>query len=155
MLRLHRCVHSTERNETIHGNQNRGFGPSNRGFDFSNLPSSERGFETAPFPDSCGLLEAITNDEIKIVFIDVDDPDDEGASLIKKIKEFDATIQVIATTSSARLIQAVRAFKLGASDYIFRLRDDPDRIDHAIWLCLEKFKWWADIFKTVANSRDA
>lgn len=113
-----------------------------------------RGFEVAPFTGEDGFLDAIAHGTIKIVFLDVDDPDGEGPSLIKKIKELDATIQVIATTSSARLVQAVQAFKLGASDYIFRLREDPDRIDHAIWLCLEKFKWWSDIFKTVASCRD-
>ncbi len=112
-----------------------------------------RRFDVIALTDPHEGLTAVERGGVRIAFVDVDAPDDAGLEMIKRIKELDGTIQVIATTTSARLIQAVAAFRLGASDYILHPTQNPERIDNAIWICLEKFKWWADIFKQVAGQR--
>jgi len=113
-----------------------------------------RGFKAIPARSSEQVLEAIERERLKIVFVDIDSPDLDGLDLIREIKRIDGTVQVIALTASSSLVNAVRAFRLGASDYILNPSRNPERIDHAVWLCLEKFKWWSDIFQEVSREKE-
>ncbi|MBN2483509.1 MAG: sigma-54-dependent Fis family transcriptional regulator [Candidatus Omnitrophica bacterium] len=63
-------------------------------------------------------LSIIHTQPIDTVFLDIIMPDVDGIELLRKIKEYDRSIEVIMATASDSARQAVTAIKLGAFNYI-------------------------------------
>lgn len=63
-------------------------------------------------------LEIVRNKEVDVVFLDLDLPDLDGFSVLKEIKTFDSSIEVVMVTADKEARSAVRAMKDGALDYI-------------------------------------
>lgn len=79
---------------------------SNRGYDVEATYSGEH------------ALERVKEGNYSIVITDLVMPDIDGIELMKKIKLLNNQIDVIVMTSYATVSNAVKAMKLGASDYI-------------------------------------
>ena len=78
----------------------------------------ESGYEAEVAPDAehaLGLLESLRPD---VVFSDVRLPGMTGIELLRRIREFDASIPVIMMTAYGSIEGAVEAVKLGAFDYL-------------------------------------
>jgi DNA-binding NtrC family response regulator len=78
----------------------------------------ESGYEAEVAPDAeqaIGLLESLRPD---VVFSDVRLPGMTGIELLRRIREFDASIPVIIMTAYGTIEGAVEAVKLGAFDYL-------------------------------------
>jgi DNA-binding NtrC family response regulator len=78
----------------------------------------ESGYEAEIAPDAeqaFGLIESLRPD---VVFSDVRLPGMSGIELLRRIREFDASIPVIIMTAYGTIEGAVEAVKLGAFDYL-------------------------------------
>jgi DNA-binding NtrC family response regulator len=78
----------------------------------------ESGYEAEIAPDAeqaMGLIESLRPD---VVFSDVRLPGMSGIELLRRIREFDASIPVVIMTAYGTIEGAVEAVKLGAFDYL-------------------------------------
>jgi DNA-binding NtrC family response regulator len=78
----------------------------------------ESGYEAEVAPDgerALGMLETLRPD---VVFCDMRLPGMNGTELLRRIREFDASIPVIIMTAYGTIEGAVEAVKLGAFDYL-------------------------------------
>lgn len=67
-----------------------------------------------------------------IIALDYSLPDMSGEDVLKKIKNYDASIQVIIVSAQEKIGTAVQLLKLGAYDYIIKNEDTKDRLLNAI-----------------------
>jgi DNA-binding NtrC family response regulator len=79
---------------------------------------TEAGYETEVAGDAESALEMLERLKPDVVFTDVRLPGMNGIELLKKVREFDATISVVVMTAFGSIEGAVEAVKLGAFDYI-------------------------------------
>ncbi len=79
---------------------------------------AESGYETEIAGDAETALQMLPSLRPDVVFTDVRLPGMDGISLLKKIREFDASISVVVMTAYGSIEGAVEAVKLGAFDYV-------------------------------------
>jgi two-component system, NtrC family, response regulator AtoC len=79
---------------------------------------SESGYETEVAGDAETALQLLPSLRPDVVFTDVRLPGMDGITLLKKIREFDASISVVVMTAYGSIEGAVEAVKLGAFDYV-------------------------------------
>jgi len=79
---------------------------------------AESGYETEIAGDAETALQMLPSLRPDVVFTDVRLPGMDGITLLKKIREFDASISVVVMTAYGSIEGAVEAVKLGAFDYV-------------------------------------
>lgn len=77
------------------------------------------------------LLNALSK-KPAVVTLDYRLPDIDGETLLKKIKEFDANIEVIIISEQEEIETAVALLKAGAYDYLVKTKDIRDRLLNTI-----------------------
>ncbi len=82
-------------------------------------------------------LKIIQDRPIDVVLADIRMPDMDGISLLRRIREFDATISVIIMTAYGSVERAVTAIKAGAFDFIQKPFDE-ERLIHLVKNGLER-----------------
>lgn len=68
----------------------------------------------------------------QVVTLDYHLPDIQGGELLKKIKDFDPSIEVIVISEQDKIEVAVKLLSEGAYDYIVKSRDIRDKLLHTI-----------------------
>ena len=63
-------------------------------------------------------LDALREEQVDLVLLDLNLPDISGIEILKKVKEMDPDLLVIIITGYASVESAVEALKMGAYDYI-------------------------------------
>ena len=79
---------------------------------------TETGYDVFEAGLAADALDRISSSEIDLVLLDYKLPDDDGLSVLKKIKEVSPEIQVILMTGYSSVENAVEAMKLGAYHYV-------------------------------------
>jgi two-component system response regulator AtoC len=77
-----------------------------------------QGYEVGSFETGMAGVQAYKEDTYDLVLTDVRLPDISGLEVLRRIKEHDATAQVILMTAFGTIKDAVEAMKMGAFDYI-------------------------------------
>lgn len=76
------------------------------------------GYEVDDCTNAENAFEHLSNGKYDLVFTDLRLPDDDGISILSRIKDHDAGLPVILMTGYAQVATAVEAMKKGAFDYI-------------------------------------
>jgi len=79
---------------------------------------SKRGLDVITESSPLTALEKISSEKIDVVILDKTMPEIDGLEILKHIKAFDESIQVIIMTGFGSIETAVEAIKLGAFHYI-------------------------------------
>ncbi len=79
---------------------------------------AEAGYEVEVAGDAETALQLLPSLRPDVVFTDVRLPGMDGIELLRKIREFDASISVVVMTAYGSIEGAVAAVKLGAFDYV-------------------------------------
>jgi DNA-binding NtrC family response regulator len=107
---------------------------------------TKRGYTPSTLTDGEQVLSHLAQSPARIVVLDVDMPGKNGLVLLREIKKFDGSIQVIMLTGLASMGTILRATKLGAEECIFKpiekLDDVADAVDRAYTKIL---RWWATL----------
>ncbi len=88
-------------------------------------------YEVEAFSDGKSFLAQLDK-KPHVVTLDYRLPDFSGKDLLKKIKEFDAQIEVIIISEQSDIETAIELLKLGAYDYITKTKDIRDRLMNII-----------------------
>ncbi|MFA6901212.1 MAG: response regulator [Desulfurivibrionaceae bacterium] len=89
----------------------------------------ELAFSATPYhvrstTDPVQAYQFIENEHFDIVITDIQMPQLDGLSLLKKIKNFNGMIQVIVITAHMTINNTLNAFRYGAVDIFFKPFDD-------------------------------
>lgn len=88
-------------------------------------------FEIIPFSNGADLLENI-HERPNVVSLDYSLPDMTGSEILKRIKEFDPSIEVIVISEQENIQVAIDMLKKGAFDYIVKSKEIKDQLLHTI-----------------------
>jgi len=97
-------------------------------------------------------LEMIKETHFHVVIADIAMPQMNGLSLLRKIKEYNAFIQVIMITGYITITNALNAFRYGASDCFFKPFEDLNQIIDAVYNCIKKMERINDFLNKLASS---
>jgi len=100
-------------------------------------------------------LQMIKETHFHVVITDIAMPRMDGLDLLRKIKEYNAFIQVIMITGYITINNALNAFRYGASDCFFKPFKDPDQIIDAVHNCIRKIERINCFLSQLASSRGA
>ena len=75
-----------------------------------------------------------------------------GLELLRKIKEYNAFIQVIIITGKITINNALNAFRYGASDCFFKPFKDPNEVIDAVNNCIIKIERINSFLKKLASA---
>lgn len=106
--------------------------------------------------DSCGTpLNAfgrVLEESYDIVLLDINMPEMDGITLLKKIKARRPAIQVVMITAYSTLQKAIECWDAGAADYIIKPFTNMDEIMKIIRLASERIRRWELAEKRSASS---
>ena len=96
-------------------------------------------------------FEMIKEAHFHVVISDIAMPQMNGLELLRKIKEYNAFIQVIIITGYITINNALNAFRYGASDCFFKPFENPDQIIDAVYNCIKRMERINDFLKELAS----
>ena len=97
--------------------------------------------------------EKIENEHFDIVISDIMMPELDGLSLLRKIKDFNGTIQVIMITGYLTINNTINAFRYGANDIYFKPFDDMGELVEAVDAAAKKLDRISEILTMLANEK--
>ncbi len=98
---------------------------------------SLEGFEVIQAADCKSALKKAEQADIDVILCDVKLPDGNGVELSKKLKEKNATAEIILLTAYGNIPDSVQAIKNGAFDYITK-GDDNNKIIPLLYKAVDK-----------------
>ena len=93
------------------------------------LKLKEVGKEVQVAYDGRECLDALMQDNIDVVILDIKMPGMDGIDVLKEIKRRFAIVEVIMLTGHGTIQTAVEGMKLGAFDYLLKPTDFEDLLD--------------------------
>ncbi len=104
---------------------------------------SKRGYTPFSITDPDLVLPHLAQFSTRIVILDIDMPKQDGLSLLRGIKKFDGSIQVIMLTGLASMGTILRATKLGAEECFFKPIEHLDEVVDGVDRAYSKIlRWW-------------
>ncbi len=122
------------------------------------LKAMNRFFSDSPYEvticnNPVKAYEMIENEHYDIVISDIMMPELDGLSLLRKIKNFNGTIQVIMITGYITINNTLNAFRYGANDIFFKPFKDMDDIRSSVDAAARKLTRINEILKELAISK--
>jgi DNA-binding NtrC family response regulator len=104
---------------------------------------TNRGYKVCSINDPDAVLPMLRQSLARLVLLDLDMPKKDGLTLLREIKQFDGSIQVIVVTGYASMNTIVQATCLGAEECIFKPITDLSELGEAVDRTYEKMlRWW-------------
>lgn len=114
---------------------------------------AETPYEITTCNDPVKSYEMIEDEHFDIVISDIMMPEMDGLTLLRKIKNYNGTIQVIMITGYITINNTLNAFRYGANDIFFKpFKDTQDLID-AVDAAARKLTRINEILKTLASEK--
>jgi putative nucleotidyltransferase with HDIG domain len=98
----------------------------------------EEGYPATRVSNGKDMRDTLRVQPCHLVMLDLVLPDAHGIELLREIKTLHPKTDVIIMTSNASIETAVKALRLGASDYLFKPFDDLNVVSHVIGKVFEK-----------------
>ena len=123
------------------------------------LKTLEKVFSKTPYEvTTCSnpvkAYEMIENEHFDIVISDIMMPELDGLSLLKKIKDFNGTIQVIMITGYITINNTINAFRYGANDIYFKPFEDFQPLIGAVDEAAQKLSRINEVLRKLASSKN-
>lgn len=93
---------------------------------------AKHGVEVDPLNDERRWEEKIVTGNYRVVLLDIDMPHRDGLQVLRDIKRYDGSIQVIMLTGVARMYVILDALRDGAAYCFFKPLDDVETLAQAI-----------------------
>lgn len=110
-------------------------------------------YEVATCNDPVKAYEMIENQRVDIVISDIMMPEMDGLTLLRKIKNYNGTIQVIMITGQITINNTLNAFRYGASDIFFKPFEDMQELIDAVDAAANKLNRINAILKKLAGGK--
>ena len=114
---------------------------------------TETPYEVTTCSDSVKAYSMIEDQHFDIVISDIMMPELDGLSLLRKIKNYNGTIQVIMITGYITINNTLNAFRYGANDIFFKPFKDIQEIISAVDAAAKKLNRINEILKMLASEK--
>ena len=102
--------------------------------------------EVVSLSDPTLALQELRKTGARTVVLDIDMPQMDGLTLLKKIKDYDGGIQVIMLTGLVTMDSVLKSLRLGAEACLFKPLHDFQPLRNAVEASFEKIDyWWATL----------
>jgi two-component system response regulator AtoC len=98
----------------------------------------DHGYRVVTAGDGARALQAFTEEEFDLVFLDHRLPNKDGVEILKQMKSVNRETPIVMMTAYGFVQSAVQAIKAGAFDYVAKEDLTPDVIDMTIAKALER-----------------
>lgn len=100
-------------------------------------------------------LKIIENEKINIALLDINMPEMDGIELLKRIKKWDFSIQVIMMTAYSTFDKTLRSLEMGAVDYILKPFENLDDILELVNESVRRLaRWRKNLLESVKLTKD-
>lgn len=99
-------------------------------------------------------LEIIKSENIQIVITDISMPGMDGLQLLKEIKTYHGTIQVIMLTSLSDIENLISSLGSGANDFLIK-PVAKEELEDAVFYTVMKIKRWKNALKELFQKKRA
>ncbi|MBI5244357.1 MAG: sigma-54-dependent Fis family transcriptional regulator [Elusimicrobia bacterium] len=89
-----------------------------------------KGHSVSQAPDAAAALASVETQPVELVFLDLSLPDADGLKVLEDIRRAEPGIPVLILTGNTEVSTAVKAMKLGASDYLLKPFSNEDLSVH-------------------------
>ena len=122
------------------------------------LKALARAFADTPYEittcnDPVKSYEMIEDEHFDVVISDIMMPELDGLSLLRKIKNYNGTIQVIMITGYITINNTLNAFRYGANDIFFKPFKDIQNLIDAVDAAAGKLTHINEILKMLASEK--
>ena len=114
---------------------------------------AETPYEITTCNDPVKSYEMIEDEHFDIVISDIMMPELDGLSLLRKIKNYNGTIQVIMITGYITINNTLNAFRYGANDIFFKPFKDMRALIDAVDGAAKKLNRINEILKELASEK--
>ncbi len=105
-----------------------------------------RGIEVTALHDPSQALERITQENFRVVILDIDFPTMNGLDLLQQIKQADGGTAVIMLTGVVTLSNVLRSMRKGATACLFKPLTDADTLMNCLNEITGNFnRWWTSL----------
>jgi DNA-binding NtrC family response regulator len=105
--------------------------------------------------DPAQAIEAVVNDNFRVVILDMKMPAIGGLQLLEQVKRHDGGIQVIMLTGVVTTTVALESMRLGANDCLFKPLEDGNELMLAVKDSFERIDRWRNRLRYLAERRKA
>ena len=102
--------------------------------------------------EAYGMIE---NDHFDIVISDIMMPEMDGLTLLRKIKNFNGTVQVIIITGYISINNTLNAFRYGANDIFFKPLKETKKLIGAVDEAARKLDRISELLNSLASKKGA
>ena len=101
------------------------------------------GFTVAAVHYPCEVIRELPRFQERVVLLDIDMPRMNGLELLKDIKTFDGSIQVVMLTGMVTMTTVLQSLRMGAEACFFKPVADAVPLADALNSCFQKIdRWW-------------
>ncbi len=101
-----------------------------------------QGYSVGVCGSPADALRRVREEKFDIVLLDINMPEMDGITLLKKIKAQRPAVQVVMITAYSTLQKAIECWDAGAADYIMKPFTEMDEIMDIIRLASERINRW-------------
>lgn len=112
----------------------------------------ETAVQVSAVNQSEAALPILKAEGFPVVLLDIDMPVLNGLDLLREIKRFDATIQVVMMTGYNTLSNLTSAYQ-GGAEFILIKPLDKDRLVNRVHRCFEKWEDWRNVIASIRIQR--
>ena len=105
---------------------------------------SLRDYEVITAETACEGRELYSEEDVKLVLLDINMPDESGLVLLRELKNLDHTTEVIMITGYNSLNKTLEARELGATEYLLKPFSDMDEVGEVVDQAAKRIQRWQD-----------
>ena len=114
-----------------------------------------RGYEVVSINDSSKASEAIAKWSPRVIILDINMPGIDGMTLLKEIKQRDASVQVVVLTGMVSMATVLQATRLGAQECVFKPLKSLSDVGIAVDRCFANIESWWDALRDWTERKNA
>ncbi len=114
-----------------------------------------RGIDVIPARGPAALIAELITSRQRVVLLDMDFPDIDGAELLREIKRHDGCTQVIVLTARAAMAAVIQSFRYGAEACFLKPLATLEQLVEAVEDAFRKTERWWECLRDVTERRRA
>lgn len=114
-----------------------------------------RGYEVVSVNDASKASEAIAKWSPRVIILDLNMPGIDGMTLLRDIKQRDASVQVVVLTGMVSMATVLQATRFGAQECVFKPLKSLSDVGNAVDRCFANIEGWWNALRNWTERKNA